>query len=177
MRRQSGELGICSQFDERFDSFWDELKRAYPERLLMSRSSEDLQWHFKYALAEKRVWITTFDQNSRLLAYAIFLRQDKPDIQLKRVRLIDFQALNGDHQLLAPMLAWAVRRCQQEGIHMLEAFSLRPDKQAVIDGLAPQRRRLPAWLYFYMATSKGLAQELEDPNVWDPCQYDGDGSL
>jgi hypothetical protein len=111
------------------------------------------------------------------LAYAIFLRQDKPDIHLKRVRLIDFQVLNGNHQLLARMLAWAVRRCQQEGVHMLEAFSMRPDKQAVIDGLAPRRRRLPAWLYFYMATSKGLTEELRDLNVWDPCQYDGDGSL
>ena len=174
---QSGEVGVCSHFDERFEVFWEELKRAYPERLLISRSTEDLQWHFKYALAEKRVWISIVEEHSRLLAYAIFLRQDKPDIQLKRVRLIDFQVLNGNHQLLAPMLAWAVRRCQQEGIHMLESFSLRPDKQSVIDGLAPQRRRLPAWLYFYMATSKGLTEELQDPEVWDPCQYDGDGSL
>jgi hypothetical protein len=172
-----GEVGTSSHFDERFDIFWEELKRAYPERLLTARSTESLQWHFKYALAEKRVWIATVEENSRLLAYAIFLRQDKPDIHLKRVRLIDFQVLNGNHQLLARMLAWAVRRCQQEGIHMLEAFSLRPDKQTVIDGLAPRRRRLPAWLYFYMATSKGLTEELRDPNVWDPCQYDGDGSL
>ena len=171
------EVGTCPQFDERFDIFWEELKRAYPERLLTGRSREDLQWHFKHALAQKRVWITTVEQNSRLLAYAVFLRQDKPDINLKRVRLIDFQVLNGNNQLLARMLSWAVRRCEQEGIHMLEAFSMRPDKQSVIDGLSPRRRRLPAWLYFYRATSKGLTEELRDPNVWDPCQYDGDGSL
>ncbi len=174
---RAGEVGTCSQFDQRFDVFWEELKRAYPERLLTGRSSEDLQWHFKYALADKRLWIATVEKHSRLLAYAVFLRQDKPDIHLKRVRLIDFQVLNGDHQLLVPMLAWAIRRCQHEGIHMLEAFSLRPDKQAVIDSLSPRWRRLPAWLYFYMATSKGLTEELKDPNVWDPCQYDGDGSL
>jgi hypothetical protein len=176
-KRHSGEVGTCFEFDQRFDTFWQELKRAYPERLLTGRSSQDLQWHFKYALLEKRVWIATIEDHSRLLAYAIFLRQDKPDIQLKRVRLIDFQVLNGNHQLLAGMLSWAVRRCQQEGIHMLEAFSLSPDKQSVIDGLSPRRRRLPACLYFYVPTSKVKAEELQDPKVWDPSQYDGDGSL
>ncbi|MGH9498780.1 MAG: hypothetical protein ACRD3L_06520 [Terriglobales bacterium] len=176
-RQHDIEVGTCAHFDERFDLFWEELKRAYPERLLTARSSEDLQWHFKYGVAEKRVWITTIEEGSRLVAYAVFLRQDKPDIQLKRVRLIDFQVLNRNSQLLAPMLSWAVRRCQQEGIHMLEAFSMRADKQSVINGLAPRRRRLPAWLYFYRATSKALTAELQDPNAWDPCQYDGDGSL
>jgi hypothetical protein len=177
VHRKHGEVGTCSHFDERFDVFWEELKRAYPERLLTGRSTEDLQWHFRYALTQRRLWIATIEENSRLLAYAIFLRQDKPDIHLKRVRLIDFQVLNGNHQLLKGMLAWAVRRCQEEGIHMLEAFSLRPDKQSVIDGLSPRRRRLPAWLYFYKATSKAFMEELADPNAWDPSQYDGDGSL
>jgi hypothetical protein len=175
--RHSGEVGTCSYFDERFDIFWEDLKRAYPDRLLTVRSTEDLQWHFKYPLAEKRVWITTIEEHSRLLAYAVFLRQDKPAIRLKRVRLIDFQVLDRKYQLLARMLSWAMRRCQQEGIHMLESFSLCPEKQSVIDALAPQYRRLPACLYFCKPVSKGLAEELRDPNVWDPSQYDGDGSL
>ena len=177
LRRHRGAVKQHTTFDEPFDGFWEELKRAYPERLLTGRSTRDLQWHFKYPLQEKRLWITTIEEGRRIVAYAVFLRQDKPDIDLKRVRLIDFQVLNRNHELLAPMIAWAVERCRQEGVHMLEAFSLRPDKQAIIDTLSPRRRQLPAWLYFYMATSKGLTEELKDSNVWDPCQYDGDGSL
>jgi len=75
------------------------------------------------------------------------------------------------------MLAWALRRCQEEGMHMLEAYGFRPDKQSVIDGLAPYRRRLPSWFYFYKTWDKKLGEELKDPQVWDPSHYDGDSSL
>lgn len=109
--------------------------------------------------SQVRIGGKTSVSHLRRRAYAVFLRQDKPDIHLQRVCRVDFQVLNGNNQLPAPMLAWAVRRCQQEGIHMLEAFSPRPDKQAVIDGLVPRRRRLPAWLYFCMAMSKGFPRK------------------
>ncbi len=106
--------------------FWEELKRARPERLLATRSLEVLQWHFHFALAEKRLWILTMQESSRIVAYAIFLRHDNPAFHLKRVRLVDFQALNENAPVLGPMLLWALSRCRQEGIHMLEAYGFRP---------------------------------------------------
>jgi hypothetical protein len=175
--RQACDLQTCSSFDERFDVFWEDLKRAYPNRLLGNRSREVLQWHFKYALEHKRVWILTFGENSRILAYAIFFRHDNREINLKRVRLIDFQVLNGDTTVLRPMLAWGLRKCREEGIHMMEAYGFRPDKQGVIDSLAPHRRRLPSWFYFYKTWDKELGEQLKDPEVWDPSHFDGDSSL
>jgi hypothetical protein len=175
--RQTCELKTCSDFDERFDVFWEDLKRAYPNRLLANRSRQVLQWHFKYALEQKRVWILTVGDESRIQAYAIFFRHDNREINLKRVRLIDFQVLSGDTQLLRPMLAWALRKCRNEGIHMMEAYGFRPDKQSVIDSLAPYRRRLPSWFYFYKTWDKNLGEQLKDPEVWDPSHFDGDSSL
>jgi len=164
-------------FDERFDQLWDELKLAYPNRWLATRSRKVLQWHFRFALAANRLWILTIGDNSRILAYALFRRQDNPQFGLTRVRLIDFQAVNGDHSQLVPMLAWALRRCREEGIHMLEAYGFRPDKQHIIDALAPHRRALPAWGFFYAAFEQGLKRQLQIPDVWDPSHFDGDESL
>lgn len=171
------ELKTCDGFDERFDVFWEELQQAYPNRLLANRSREVLQWHFKYALEQKRVWVLTFGDKSRILAYAVFFRHDNREIKLKRVRLIDFQVLNGDTQILRPMLAWALRRCRDEGIHMLEAYGFRSDKQSVIDKLAPHRRQLPAWFYSYKTWDKELVETLKNPEIWDPSHFDGDSSL
>ena len=171
------QVEVLSQFDERFDTFWEELKCAYPERLLATRSREILQWHFKYPLASGRAWLLTVNDKSRMLAYGVFWRQDNKELNLTRVRLLDFQAINGDLQLVVPMLAWAFDRCRQEGIHMLESYGLRHDKQDVIDKLAPHRRRLPAWAFFYASFNKELGQQLQDPVVWDPSHFDGDASL
>ena len=177
MERNRREVGISSNFDERFEPFWDELRRARPERLLATRSREVLEWHFKYALAQKKVWIVTLGDNSRLAAYALFRRRDAPEYGLKRMQLVDFQALNDDPQALAAALAWALAQCRKEGIHTLEAFGFRSEKQAVIDSLAPYHRRLPSWWYFYKPVNKLLAAELRDPKVWDPSHFDGDTTL
>jgi len=175
--RQSHKFRLCTEFDERFTAFWEELHRTYPQRFLPTRSREVLEWHFKSSLAQNRAWVLTYEAGSRILAYAIFHRQDSPDVNLKRIRLIDFQTLDGDSEVLVSALAWALRRCREEGIHMLEALGFRPEKQTVINNLAPHLRQLPSWLYFYKARSPGLEKGLQNPNVWDPSQFDGDASL
>jgi|SRR5579872_977455 len=177
-RRRTEDVTPCSTFDQRFDVFWGDLKSAYPNRFLSVRSRDVLQWHFKYALAKERAWIATRTEGARITAYAIFCRVDSPEIKLKRVRLVDFQSLDGTSQALIPMLAWALRQCEQQKIHMLEAYGFRPDKQSVIDRLAPYRRQLPAWFYFYKTWGNtDLEEILRDPEVWDPSHFDGDASL
>jgi hypothetical protein len=178
-RAVSGRVPLTEYctFDESFERFWQDLKKAYPNRLLGDRSREGLLWHFKFALQQDHVWILTAGNGSRISAYAIFYRHDNPAIGLKRMRLIDFQTLDGNVDVLAPMLAWAYARCKREHIDMLEAYGFRPEKEAVIESLRPLRRRLPAWFYFYYTRNKQLAPVLADPNIWDPCHFDGDSSL
>ncbi|MGB9254840.1 MAG: hypothetical protein WCC25_08405 [Candidatus Korobacteraceae bacterium] len=169
-------LELVSGFDERFDAFWNALKQAFPERFLATRSTESLQWHFKDALARGTLWILTAG-DSPMRAYAVFCRDDNSAIGLTRVRLIDFQTLDPNAIGLESMIAWAFRRCQEQGIHMLEAFGLRPEKERVINGLSPYRRKLDFWCYFYRVRDKGLAQQLRDPTVWDPSLFDADSAL
>lgn len=172
------EVGYRNGFDERFQVFWEELKRAYPARLLATRSLEVLQWHFKYALEQKRMWILTAGDDSRIIAYAIFVRHDNPRFNLKRVRLVDFQVLDeANARLLVPMLSWASLRCQDEGVHMLEAYGFSGEKRRVIDNLAPYDRYLHLWPCYYASRLPELRQQLQDPMVWDPSHFEGDATL
>ena len=57
----------------------------------------------------------------------------RDEINLKRVRLVDHQALPGFQDVLPSMLAWGLEECRTQGIHMLEAFGFRPEKQQIID--------------------------------------------
>lgn len=178
-RRGAGEssLRICTNVDDRFDTFWDALRNRRRHLLLGLRTREILDWHFSYAFRDGKAWIITATEGSAITAYAIFRDYDNPTVGLRRVRLVDYQALEPNNPVLTSILSWALKRCRREGIHMLETIGFHGPTGSVIEESAPYSRQLPSWLYFYRARDKKLAEALSDPSVWDPSQLDGDASL
>jgi hypothetical protein len=136
-----------------------------------------LEWHYKYALLNRRLWILTVDDGSRLVAYATFERKDKPQLGLKRMSLVDFQSLNGSTALLLPLLSRAAKKCRDEGIHVLESVGRWLEPGELLRKIAPYRRKLPAWSYFYRANDPTLAESLRERRAWSPFLFDGDASL
>jgi hypothetical protein len=170
------EVTTCSSFDERFDDFWHRLKTQRRNLLLAVRTREVLNWHFKFPLCNKTLWIATILDTGAIVAYAIFLRQDVSRLGLKRVRLIDCHSLIPNKELFVPLLLWALDRCRKERIHLLEHVGLSLGPKIVQD-MAPHVHTLPSWRYFYRATDKSLGQILRNPDVWNPSLFDGDSSL
>ena len=164
-------------FDERFETFWQELRQQQQGVLLAVRSREVLQWHFKHALAKNNIWIMTACKGDRLLAYSVFCRQDNTEYGLQRMRLVDFQALRGNSGLLLAMADSALARCRQQRIDMLECVGIRKEFEQMLAPLCPFRRHLPSWLYYYTAASPALGARLASPEAWNPSCFDGDASL
>jgi hypothetical protein len=177
LRAGDVEVKVCSGFDDRFDDFWVELKRINPHLLLAVRTREVLEWHFKHALLDNRLWIVTVVDGPRLAAYAIFDRKDSGEFGLKRIRLVDFQSLDGTTALLEPLLSWALRKCRDEGIHLLENVGRWLEKQEFMETVAPHQRKLEAWRFVYRANNPSLAASLREPRAWAPSLFDGDATL
>jgi hypothetical protein len=177
VRRNGVEIVACSTFDDRFDRFWQQLRRERTHTLLATRSREVLDWHFGTALAHNRAWALTIGNASEMIAYAIFYRQDNTEKGLKRMKLADFQSLDEHTDLLTPILFRALQECGKQGVHVLEMTGLTAEKQRITDQLKPYKRELSSWRYFYKTTDKQLAVRLQNPQVWDPCCFDGDASL
>lgn len=178
LRDDSVEVTICSGFDDRFDEFWAGLQSGNPHLLLAVRSREVLEWHFRYALRNNRLWIAAaVVDGPRLAAFAIFDRKDNPRIGLKRARLVDYRSLDGSTTLLPPLLSWAVRKCRDEGIHTLENTGRWLEQEEFIARIAPYRRKLSTWTYFYRACNPGLTESLRDRRAWAPSLFDGNASL
>jgi hypothetical protein len=176
--RSGGDIEVkgCPGFDSRFDGFWEQLKSRNPKTLLAVRTRAVLEWHFKGAVSNNRLWIATVVDGPRLLAYAIFERNDNRT-GLKRMRLVDFQSLDSHRMLLSSALSWALRKCQDEGIHVLEISGRWLEKGELIHAVAPYRRKLSTWTFFYRANTPQLEERLKDRSAWAPSLYDGDASL
>jgi hypothetical protein len=169
----------CAGFDDRFDKFWELLRRKKSNVLLAVRTREALEWHFKFALQQGSAWIFTVEGLTGLTAYAVFLRSDYRQIGLTRTRLIDFQCLEPQRSsdVLMAMLHAAMNRCRQESIHMLELVGVAPELETMLKRASPHGRALSSWLYFYKASNPLLAERLKNPALWEPSLFDGDSSL
>jgi len=173
----TSEIELCSDFDTRFEAFWEELKHQKRGVLLAVRSRDTLAWHFRYSLMQKKVWILAASRASRLIAYAVFDRPDNPALGLKRARIVDFQALDGCESELGSTLGWMLSKCQEECIHVLENAGCWLERSELPRIPAPYQRTLNSWTYYYRAVGRDLSEKLEDPRVWAPSSFDGDASL
>jgi hypothetical protein len=173
------DVGVvaCESFDNRFDRFWCELRMKRAQQLLAVRTREVLKWHFHHAAVENRLWIAGIFDGGCLTAYAVFERRDTGHSGLKRVRLADFQSLDGSTAELSPLLAWAWKRCRDEGVDVLEIVGSWLETGEFIESQAPYRRKLSAWLYYYRARTLELAQVLRDRRAWAPSLFDGDATI
>jgi hypothetical protein len=176
LSRRKHEVIALDDFDDRFDDFWEALCKRYPERLMAVRSRELMAWHFRDALEDRQVWVLALQEGLRLSAYAVFVLKDEFDLKFRRVRLVDFQSLDGD-ELLYPLLACALDRCRAEGIAMLENIGWQMQPGGLIERIAPHSRQLECWQYYYNAKDPELKKALAQPTAWNPSQFDGDASL
>jgi len=163
------------RFDERFDTFWDELVRQRPHTLLADRSQGALSCHFGTASRDGRLWVFTASLGARLVAYCVVTQLGEPG--KRYARLVDFQTIEPETQLLPGLLRAALKRCARSEVHLLEHLGRGVPKMAAVDRSAPYRKRLASWRFFYRAANQGLEKELRSPQCWDPSVYDGDASL
>ena len=175
--RQHTYIREVNTIDERFDRFWEKL-RAQPNRLLCVRDRAAVAWRFERPLRAGNAWIFSYENGPQGFAgYAVFLRQDSPEIGLRRVRLVDFQSEGDGAKFLHDVIEVALSRCRAERIHLLESIGFGNVRRKQIDALAPYQRQLPSWMFWYKVSEQNpeLEKALLNPDVWDPCTYDGDG--
>ena len=169
-------IEAADKFDARFDTFWAELVKENPDKLLAERSSSALWWHFDAALRRNRLWIFTASKIGRLRGYCV-LRREYSTPGVRRMRLIDYQSLERELDLLPGFLRAARQRCAAEDFYVLENFGVGVPKMRAFDEYAPYRKKWDNCRFFWGATDPALEKDLGDPRRWDPSQYDGDASL
>ena len=171
----SVEFAEADSFDARFDAFWRELVVQNPGRLLGVRDSATLRWHYGVPMRGNRVWIATATRDSLLRAYCVLKLHLRPS-GVRSMKLVDFQTVEPDVDLLPGLLTVALRRSAAEGCFVLEHHGCGLAKMRSFDELAPYRATKPRWSFYYCAADPKFEARLAEPDVWDPSEYDSDSS-
>jgi hypothetical protein len=166
----------AANFDSRFDGFWKELVLRNQHMLLAVRDRPALSWHFAVPLRRSRLWIFTASRNGLLRAYCILKRHDQTG-GIRRMRMVDYQTLEPDEDLLPSLLKSAMRRCVAEEIDILDHLGVGLPKMRAFDRFAPYRHKVENWPFYYRAVDPALCTQLVQPKVWDPSSFDGDASF
>jgi hypothetical protein len=163
-------------FDSRFDRFWDELLQQNSDKLLGVRDRLALAWHYAIPLRQGRLWIFTASRNGLLRAWCVLKREDRGQ-GVRRMRLIDYQSVEPESDLLPSLLLATLQQCAAEDVWVLEHLGRGIPKMLALDRCAPHHRKLPSWPYYYHAVDPVLEAELAKREAWDPSGFDGDASF
>ena len=170
------EVRQADGFDERFDALWEKLS-ASSRVVLGVRNRELLDWHFGGFLRRGDLWLFVVPNGNQLAAYGVFQRRDEHRTGLRRMRLVDFQALSQETECLQAILHQAMKLARQTGVHVVEKVGRNVEGTSLIDDYAPYQRKLPAWPFFFQAPDPEFHQALQCPELWRPSSFDGDAGL
>ena len=162
-------------FDERFDAFWDELRERHPGTLLGVRDAAALRWHYGIPLRAGRLWVTAALRGGRIRAYCVLKQHHRPP-DVSSLKLVDYQTLEPDTDLLPGIVRLAKRRAAAERCAFLEHHGCGLPKMRAFERIARYRAVKPSWSFFYYTEDSQLAKRLAEPDVWDPSEFDGDSS-
>lgn len=175
--KENSEVNICYDFDNRFDEFWTHFKKKNKSKILFVRDKSNLNWHFKYDIKKKDIWIFVIEKDNKITDYAIFLRQNGEKIGLERIRLIDYCSLNDEQDALLKIISCAIKKFKDDGIHLVESIGFDTDTRAIIEKSNPHKRKLLSWPFYYKSNREELTGILNDPEKWNPCYIDGDACV
>lgn len=172
---RSFEFCELDGFDGRFDAFWRELVAQNPDRLLGIRDAAALRWHYGVPLRAGRLWVVAALRNGLIRAYCVLKQHHRPP-DVRSMKIVDFQTVEPDTDLLPGLVKPALRRAAAQDCAFLEHHGCGLPRMRWFETIATYRAVKPSWSFFYATDDAALGERLADPDVWDPSEYDGDSS-
>jgi len=166
------------EIDAGFDDLWQRKCGEYPARVLANRSAAALKWHFSVGrYSEKARVICLRGPDKRLLGYAAVVREDAPDIGLKRLKIADLFVAGDDGAMVTALLAAAYEYGMAQRCHVLELVGLPETLRQCALSHKPLDRQLPTFPFFYKVINPKLEAPLAEAGGWYLSPYDGDSTL
>ncbi|MBL4690942.1 MAG: hypothetical protein JKY68_05700 [Rhodospirillales bacterium] len=169
------------EIDDGFDDLWRRKTREYPGRMLANRSAVALKWHFSVGRfsGQTRVFClrAPAGDDGRLKGYAVLVREDAPEIGLKRFKVADIFVADDDPAAVSALLAAAYEYGIAKRCHVLEVVGLPENLRRCVLSHKPLERLMPTFPFYFKALKQDLIAPLSQADGWYVTPYDGDSTL
>lgn len=174
-RRSSARVRLLDSFTPEFDGLWQQLRASGGLRAV--RDYETLRWHFRVMFRHGRGALFAAEEGGRLAGYLVLQLHSSERLRLRRHLIVDMQVLDGRPDIVHALVKAAIDYSRSRGGHSVEALGFGAAKRAALMELRPRLYTQPVWPYYWKAADRAVAEGLRNRDVWDPCPYDGDGTM
>tara|TARA_R110001606_G_scaffold398383_1_gene577309 strand:+ start:8031 stop:9164 length:1134 start_codon:yes stop_codon:yes gene_type:complete len=174
-------LVSLSGIDAAFDDLWARRRVQLPTTLLANRDAATLRWHFGLGGTHDQTRVLRYDEDGVLKGYVVLVREDAPDIGLKRLKIADMFVDSDDAHVAQALFAGAYDFATLKKCHVLEVVGLAVPLRAQALKSKPMTRAMATFPFYYKvppgAAIESLGTELMQPDAWYMTAYDGDTVL
>lgn len=174
-----GEMTVikAGEIDDSFDDLWRRKFKEYPGRLLASRDAASLKWHFGFGRFADQARILCCRPGGQLDGYLVLIRDDAPEIGLKRLKIADLFVAGDDEATVNALLAGAYEYGLAKRCHVLEVVGLPENLRGLVKSHKPYDRPMNTFPFYFKALNPDLTGPLASGSGWYATAFDGDTAL
>ena len=168
------EFEIYTQFDPKFDEFWEKAKIDNKKIFLFNRSSSWMNWHLNNKIKEKNISILTKKEGDKIIGYAICVYKYEKELNLKKAVLIDIMQLNDDEALFTDLVLNSIINASKSSCDLFQIVGFNEKKRKQFYKLKPFIAKNKFSTFYFNAKNLMLDSFLSKQDSWDPSEIDGD---
>ena len=166
-----------NKFNNKFDNFWDKLKKVNKNTFMFNRSSEWINWHLNHQFNNDKALIITEEINNEIIGYSICLFKNIDKINLKKAILIDFVSLDDNCETYLNLLLQSIKESKKRECHLFEIVGFNNKKREIINSIKPFLKKSSFSPFYFKSNNSKLNKILSNENSWDPSELDGDSII
>ncbi len=170
-------IKTINDIDLSFDQLWLKKIKELPDQFLSCRNAETLRWYFKLSSSSAQTRIICHKTKSELNGYAVVVREDVPNIGLKRLKIADIFVSKNDPAIIDALLTAAYEYGLAKRCDVLEIIGLDKTLRSQVLKHKPFSRSMVVFPFYYKALRQDLQKPLNSENSWSATAYDGDTAL
>ena len=166
-----------SEFDKKFNHFWEKIKNSQKNKFLFRRDKDSLKWHLDYFVKNRKAWIYLSVKNKKINGYSICIEKNNLKKGIKSALLLDLVTLDHSQEVSKNLIGTNIAEARRRNCDIFEFRGFDKEKVLCMNSFNPFKKELLHNPFCYKPNNKKLNVLLAQNKYWYPSYLDGDAII